>query len=79
MCGNNGTKGKISKIVRALGWIRDLNGFTGVSANPTPCRLVTRKQLERIEVTAATDSRSDHPVSMDKYKEMVVMRSLKET
>ena len=46
--------------------------------NPTPCRLVTRKTLERIEVTSASDSLSDDPVLMEKYKKMVIMRSLNE-
>ena len=79
MCGNNGTKGKISKIIRALDSIRDLNRFTGGIRKPISLQVSNKNKLERIEVTVAADSSSDDPVLMEKYKEMVVMRSLNET
>ena len=79
MYGNNGTKGKIGKICRALGWIRDINGFTESIREPNFLQVSNKKKLERIETTAAADSRSDDPVLIEKYKETVVMRLLNDT
>ena len=55
-----------------------LMGFLVVIANPTPCRLTTKK-TERIKVTASSASLLDDSILIEKYKTTVVIRSLNET